>query len=135
MAWRALARRHRSTGLSLRQLLAERAVVAWLPLLGALFALGAVGRHLVFDDYVLGLIARGQPHVGGLVRDRWELFSFTTGEPALNRALMEQGMMLPWWSDTELKIAFYRPLSALLHRAEFALWPDSPRAMYWHSLA
>jgi hypothetical protein len=122
-------------GERLRQLLAQRSVIAWAPLLGALLASSAVGRHYVFDDYVLGLIARGKPQIAGLVRDRWDLFNFTTGEPALNRQLMDQGLMLPWWSDDQLKIAFYRPLSALLHHLEFSLWPDAPRAMYLQSLA
>jgi len=118
-----------------RERLARPGVIAWLPALGVLLATSAIGPYLVFDDYVLGLIARGEPKIAGLVRERNDLFSFTTGQPSLNRQLMERGFMLPWWSDQELKIAFFRPLSALLHRLDFALWPGSARAMYLHSLA
>jgi hypothetical protein len=100
-----------------------------------LLASSAIGPHLVFDDYVLGVIARGEPRIGGLVRQRADLFAFATGERVANRELMERGLMLPWWSDEELKVAFFRPLSALLHRLDFALWPDAPRAMYFHGLA
>jgi len=119
---------------SVRQRLAHKAFVAWAAPLGLLLASTAVGRHYVLDDYVLALIARGDQNVAGLVREPSDLFDFTTGEQALNRLLMEQGLMLPWWSDPQLKIAFYRPLSALLHRLDFALWPESPRAMYGHGL-
>ena len=119
----------------LRRLLVQRSILVWVPLLGMSFASSAVGPHFVLDDYVLGLIARGAPLVPGLVRERWDLFNFATGEPAVNRQLMDHGLMLPWWSDLELKIAFYRPLSVLLHRLDFALCPDSSRAMYLHSLA
>lgn len=122
-------------GVSLRQLLARRSVLVWVPLLGMLLASSAVGRHYVFDDYVLALIARGDDQVEGLVRSPWNLFAFTTGERSSNMPLIEQGMMLPWWSDQELKVVFYRPLSSLLHRLDFHLWPDTPRMLYWHGLA
>lgn len=130
----ALAGQRASLGDSLRQRLSQKAVAAWAPLLGLFLASTAVGRHYVFDDYVLGLIARGDHRVAGLVRERSDLFAFTTGERAVNRLLMEQGLMLPWWSDPQLKVDFYRPLSSLLHRLDFALWPDNPHAMYGHGL-
>jgi hypothetical protein len=119
---------------SLRELLVRPSVSTWVPLLGVLFASSAIGRHYVLDDYVLGLMSR-RDSMAGLVRGRWDLFAFTTGDPAMNRQLMEQGVMLPWWSDEELQIAFYRPLSSLLHHLDFVLWPDSPPAMYLHGLA
>lgn len=130
-----LLRRHDPSLRALfRRSLSERSVIAWVPLLGLLFASCAVGPHYAFDDYILGLIARGDRSIPGLVRERSDLFAFTTGEPAANRQLMDQGLMLPWWSNEDLKISFYRPLSALLHRLDFWLWPGSPAAMHVHSL-
>jgi hypothetical protein len=123
-----------NVGAHLRRLLEQPRSVWCLPLLGMLLCSSAVGSHLVFDDYVLGLTARCAPRVVGLSCERWDLFSFTNGERAANRVLMQQGLLLPWWSDQELKVAFYRPLSSLTHRLDFALWPDVPRAMYWQSL-
>ena len=35
----------------------------------------------------------------------------------------------------QLKVAFYRPLSSLTHRLDYALFPDAPRLMYLHSIA
>jgi hypothetical protein len=102
--------------------------------LGALLCLTSVGSRLALDDYVLGLAARGAPEVPGFVQDHFDLFTFTTGRPADNRELIEQGFLLPWWTDPELKIAFFRPLTSFTHRVDFALWPDAPRLMYAHSL-
>jgi hypothetical protein len=121
-------------GDKLRWLLVQRSALFGSAFLGVLLAVSAVGPYFVFDDYVLGLTARGDPKVDGLSSDRWDLFAFTSGEPAMNRKLMAQGLMLPWWSDEQLEIRFYRPLSSLFHHLDFALWPDSPRWMYLHSL-
>jgi hypothetical protein len=102
--------------------------------LGGLLCLTSLGTRLALDDYVLGLAARGTPEIPGFVQDHFDLFTFTTGRPADNRALIEQGFLLPWWTDPQLKIAFFRPLTSLTHRLDFALWPDLPRLMYAHSL-
>jgi hypothetical protein len=87
------------------------------------------------DDHLLALRARGTPTIDGLAAPGWDLFAFTTGEPAANQRLIERGVMLPWWSDPRLKIAFFRPLSSLSHRLDGALWPQEPRLMYLHSVA
>jgi hypothetical protein len=47
---------------------------------------------------------------------------------------METGDLLPWWSDPRLLIAFWRPLSALTHLFDGAMWPRSPAMMHVHSL-
>jgi hypothetical protein len=106
-----------------------------LTLLGSALVLTAVGAYRVFDDYVLGLLARGEPAISGLQQGRFDLFRFTTGSPSDNLALMDQGVMLPWWTDPRLEVAFFRPLSSLFHRLDFLLWPASPRLMYLHSVA
>lgn len=117
-----------------RWLLHPRAWV-WVPLAGSVLALTALGPHLVFDDYVLGLQARAWPIISGLKQGGLDLFTFTTGVTADNRALMDQGMLLPWWTDETLKVAFFRPLSSMLHRLDYLLWPGVPQLMHLHSLA
>jgi hypothetical protein len=103
-------------------------------LLGTFLAIPAVGPHLALDDFILGLVARGAPEVPGLRQGSLDLFTFTTGDPADNRALMDGGIMLPWWTDPELRIAFFRPLASLTHQLDFALFPNIPAAMHAHSL-
>jgi hypothetical protein len=115
-------------------------VVPWrlrpflLALLGCLLAAPAIGPRLVLDDFVLSLHARGEPIALGLPSGG-ELFGFASGDVDQNRLLMEQGALLPWWCSPKLEIEFFRPLSALFHRLDLALWPSSPALMYLHSLA
>lgn len=106
----------------------------WAVVLGGVLALTSLGSRLALDDYVLGLAARGTPEVPGFAQNNFDLFTFTTGRVLDNRQLIEQGFLLPWWTDPELKIAFFRPLTSLTHRVDFALWPSSPPLMYAHSL-
>jgi hypothetical protein len=113
-----------------------RPAARWaVPLIGVALCLTAVGRHLALDDFVLFLVARGDPRISGLAQDSFDLFTFTSGRPADNLALIEHGVMLPWFTDPELRVAFFRPLSSLTHRVDLALWPAFPQLMYLHSLA
>jgi hypothetical protein len=110
----------------------ERRVVL-APLVGVLLGLPAIGSLRVFDDHVLELVARRSgeavtPATG------FDLFQFASGRASDNLALMAEGSLLPWWADPELKITFYRPLSSLLHRLDYAAWPTHPELMYVHTL-
>jgi hypothetical protein len=99
-----------------------------------LLAATSIGPHRALDDYVLALIARARGAPVGLQRAPLDLFTFTTGDPAANHQLMDVGLMLPWWTDPELKIAFFRPVSSLTHWLDERLWPSSPVLMHLHSL-
>jgi hypothetical protein len=112
-----------------------RPAARWVvPLIGVALCAPAVGRHFALDDFVLFLIARGDPRITGLAQSSFDLFTFTSGRPADNQALIEHGVMLPWFTDPELRVAFFRPLSSLTHRLDLALWPATPQLMYAHSL-
>jgi len=89
---------------------------------------------LVLDDHVLALGARpGAAPPAGLHVSPLSLFRFTTGRAEDNRALMDQGVLLPWWSDPHHKNAFFRPLSSLTHVLDFA-WLKAPWLMHVHSV-
>lgn len=62
----------------------------------------------------------------------WDMFTFFPGGEG-NATFFELGL-LPWWSDPGLRAAFFRPLSALTHLLDYALWPDSPMLQHLHSL-
>lgn len=94
----------------------------------------ALAGDLVLDDHVLRLLARAEAGIAGLHADPLFLFSFTSGRVEDNRALMDAGALLPWWSDEQHLNAFFRPLSSLSHALDFRLWPDSAFAMHMHSL-
>jgi hypothetical protein len=105
----------------------------WLGLLGCLLVAPAIGPRLVLDDFVLALHARAEPIAEGLPSGGG-LFSFASGDRAQNRLSIEQGALLPWWCSPVLELRFFRPLSAVLHRLDAALWPDCPALMHLHSV-
>ena len=71
--------------------------------------------------------------VAGLPPSRWDLFSFVGHAPRNTLTQMNVGV-LPWWSDPEVKLAFWRPLSAVTHLVDWTLWPRSPLLMHLQSL-
>ncbi len=100
---------------------------------GVSLCLPALGPERVLDDAVIELALRGG-RFSGLDSGLFGAFRFASGDAQQNRELIERGVLLPWWSELELRIAFLRPLSALTHALDFACWPRSPRLMYAHSL-
>src|SRR5262249_13600395 len=60
-------------------------------------------------------------------------FVFMDGQAAHGLARMQSGAY-PWWTLPEGQVAFWRPLSALTHWIDFALWPDAPQVMHGQSL-
>jgi hypothetical protein len=115
----------------LRRVLEKRHARLWVLLLSALIFTPALGTGLMADDYIHSQILRGGDEVPGFVRPRLDLFRFTT--PETTGTLVADGI-LPWWSDPDARFAFFRPLSALTHWVDYALWPSSPWLMHAHSI-
>jgi len=63
-----------------------------------------------------------------------DLFVFMDGVQAHNEQLIDVGI-LPWWAAPGIRATFLRPLTALTHQLDYALWPRTPWAMHLHSLA
>lgn len=107
----------------------------WIILLAATtLVLPSAGPRLVFDDHLQALMRTPGGRVPGIPYAPLDLFAFAR-PGALNDALIDRGMLLPWWTDRELLIAFYRPLSSLTHVIDGWLWPDSPGLMHLHNVA
>jgi hypothetical protein len=116
------------------RLLESPRLPALIVLVATLLAATSLSGGRTLDDWVLAVVARGQGPALGLPSQRWDCFRFTTGNPIANQGLMDRGVLLPWWSARELKIAFFRPLSALTHQLDEAMWPNSPVALHAQSL-
>lgn len=114
--------------------LESRRVPAVIVVVASLLAATSLGGGRTLDDWVLAVVARGQGATLGLTPHRWDCFTFTTGDPLANQRLMDRGVLLPWWTDRELKVAFFRPLTAATHVLDEAWWPNSPVALHAHSL-
>jgi hypothetical protein len=101
--------------------------------------LPSLGHRLVMDDHVIALLLKDDPGIRGLRSEPMlcrplDLFTFTTGDVETNRAMMDEGVLLPWWADENHLNAFLRPLSSFTHYVDFQLWPDSPLLMHLHSV-
>jgi hypothetical protein len=103
-------------------------------LLALLLMSPCLATRMVLDDHVLAVKAGVGDAVAGLPVDRLGLFTFTTGDPQRNQLLIDEGVLLPWWTEPRHLNAFFRPLSALTHLLDFQLWPASSALMHAHSL-
>ncbi len=131
----ANARRHNR----LRTALAK----PWWPLIPACVALmltlPAIKGGFKADDFIHRAWLLGPDEAPGIPTNLFhphpwrDLFVFTSGEKSQLDQLQDLGMA-PWWTADDLRIAFFRPLAALSHQVDYALWADSPSAMHVHSL-
>ena len=96
-------------------------------LLAAILLLPALRGGFQLDDHLqrFRLLGLGDPSI--------QLFVFYDGDPARNRAQMEEGT-LPWWASPDLRHANFRYLSVVSMQLDYLLWPDSPTLMHMHSL-
>ncbi len=102
-------------------------------LVAVVVSLPALGVGLQLDDHLhrfsVGLHAEGNGLAGW-----WELYVAAEGDPELTRARMAKGFA-PWWTVPQLRLRFFRPLTAATHYLEYAAWPDLPWLMHAQSLA
>jgi hypothetical protein len=104
----------------------------WLAVLATVLLTSAsIGVGQLADDYIQRLILTGSAELSGYHVHWTRLFQLAT--PDLNQALMRDGV-LAWWADPELRFTFFRPLAALTHRIDYALWPQSTALMHLHSM-
>ena len=107
----------------------------WAVIAGVLVLLATcLPTRMVFDDFVLAVKARADGAIDGLPSDPYWLFTFTTGDAERNQELMDEGVLLPWWSDPLHLNSFFRPLTSLTHLIDFSLWPQSAPLMHLHSM-
>ena len=89
-------------------------------------------RHGWAGDDWYHKIVLGQTGLLGERHPTWDLFRFLAPGPT-NDALAARGL-LPWWADLDVRAGFLRPISALTHQLDQALWPDSAALQHAHSL-
>jgi hypothetical protein len=103
-------------------------------LLAVLLLLPGLASGFVLDDFVLALKAAPETRMPALPSEPLGLFTFTTGDPQRNAALMDEAALLPWWGEPRHLNAFFRPLSALTHVLDFRAWPECAWLMHLHSV-
>lgn len=106
----------------------------WLIALSVLLLLPSVFAGFFADDfshYVLMQQKPDLPQPDNL--SLLHLFSFTTADTVRSQMLMSHSL-IPWWTDPEFSMVFFRPLAELASFVDYALWPQSPALMHIHSL-
>ena len=61
------------------------------------------------------------------------LFAFSRGDRATTLASIARGL-IPWWTDPEFKLTFFRPLSSALIRLDWGLFGERPVLHHLHSV-
>jgi len=84
------------------------------------------------DDYLHRAILLGTVDLGWDARPLWNLFTFVPAGEGRD-ALVEMGIV-PWWAHPDLHLEFFRPLTALTHMLDYALWPHALPLQHAHSL-
>ena len=118
---------------------ARRRLSAWLThprlpihlaLVAVVLCLPALGGGWQADDYFHRVVLRGDVVSG---YSQLELFSVMRHGPEVLREYIDLGLF-PWWTSEELRLAFFRFLSAATHWLDYRLWPDSAVLQHAHSL-
>jgi hypothetical protein len=102
-------------------------------LAGVLLALPAAWTGWQQDDLNIRYFLLGYPGLDGKPVAPLDIFAFLTGDPQRARQLMDIGLV-PWWTLENMRLSFWRPLSAATHWIDYALWPDSATLMHIQSL-
>jgi len=82
-------------------------------------------RAPFFADDMLHVAVLAATAPGPVAATPGDLFRFANGDVAQGRELMREGLF-PWWSDPRLRVGFFRPLTGLTHRLDYALWGLNP---------
>lgn len=95
--------------------------------------LPSLGIGLQLDDYIHRHILTGASFSADLPRSRLDIFAFLDGDPVRTRRLIDLGLV-PWWTLETVRVAFWRPVSALTHWVDYLLWPERPALMHLQSI-
>ena len=107
----------------------------WWPLcLPLILTSPAIFSGLFIDDHFHRMILGGHLEASGINVDPiLDLFGFLPTDDTV-RALMNDWSTLPWWSHESLRANFFRPITALTHMLDYALWPNQVWLHHLHSI-
>ena len=112
----------------LARLVASRAFLVVAAVLAVVLLLPTLSAGFMMDDYSQLFWMRGGTQAPGGPRGFWDLFRFQGPERESFWMAMDRGFW-PWWTNPEMRLAFFRPLTAITHALDHALFPDSPALM------
>jgi hypothetical protein len=123
--------RRAGLGELVRNALAARSAPAVIIVVTVLFSLPSLLLGFSVDEYFQRVALSHNAELAGMERAPWDLFTFASRE--VDALLMEEGIF-PWWTDRELVISFFRPLTSLTLYADHVLWPDNVALFHLHNV-
>ncbi|MBP1691972.1 MAG: hypothetical protein H6Q32_1324 [Bacteroidetes bacterium] len=115
------------------RILLSRYLPLYLAIAGIALTLPALWSGWQQDDLIHRYYLLGNPDPQGEIVAPLDMFKFLDGDSANTTRMMNLGV-LPWWTDPHIRLAFWRPLSALTHWLDYRLWPESSLLMHAQSL-
>ncbi len=104
-----------------------------IPLALALM-LPALASGYVLDDLFFRAMKEAPAELPGLARGPFELYDLTSRSPE-KLALRQEGGDLPWYTDPNYQVSFFRPLSSLSLFVDLSISPRSAVFAHLHSFA
>jgi hypothetical protein len=107
-------------------------------IIGILFNLPSLDIGASFDDYYhqafIEAHLKSSRDFPSMPRKWWDLFNYCGpgGKEEVHRGV-SMGKY-PWWIYPELRLAFFRPLSALSHYFDYIVWPKRFSLMHAHNI-
>ncbi len=117
----------------LRRRLGGRSMPLVVAVLGVVMTASSLGGGWMMDDHYHRGTMLGLPRFREFFGSPMALFRFFDGDPERAERMMDFGMV-PWWTFTDMKAQFWRPLTVLTHWVDYQLWPERPVLMHAHSL-
>src|SRR5690349_17513540 len=111
----------------LTEIASSRRLWPWaIAVLAIVLSLPTLTIGWLADDYAERWVAMHDQAMGfpGTIAG---MKSYVTGEPETHRYLAEHGV-LPLWSDPDMKLCFWRPLSEVTEWSDYQVWPHNPVA-------
>ena len=116
------------------QLLVHRRLSVMAAGLGMILVLPFLGLGFQVDDYFHRAAFLEPAALDGLFGSPFSsLFNFADGDAERTNELVARGMF-PWFTQPEVKIHYWRPLTVATHWLDYTLWPDAPWLMHVQSL-
>ena len=103
----------------------------WIVAIGVLLVLPSINTGIVADDHYHHIVIQ-EMDVPGVTNDG-NIFAFATGNEEQLQQAQDIGIF-PWWAQSDLKLAFYRPLSAFTHVLDERFWPNQIWIYHLHSI-
>ena len=117
---------------SARRLSGKRGV--WLVVaVAVVLALPSLGGRMIADDHHFRMLARDVPGMPEISQSPLDAFNFTGMTPEDKAARKDRGLTA-WWTHEDMQIAFWRPLSALTHWFDNALWGRHAGLMHFQNV-